>query len=343
MTGLNTVLWGDVIPQIRWEELPPEHRFDLTELRRISAPPAPPDFETFWEARFQRATSRPASPELTPSSLQLEGLQVWDVRYRSTDDVEIGGWLTVPAQGPVRSGLVVGHGYGGRTGPEPMPLLSEAAILYPCCRGLSRSVHPRFSSDPSWHVLHEIENPDRYIHGGCVEDIWLAVSALLELFPEVKGRIGYSGTSFSGGIGALALACDKRVARAHLAVPSFGHYPLRLRIPTRGSGAAVQRVWQQNANRLLPTLALHDAATASKSIRIPIHCACAISDPVVTPPGQFAIYNALGGPKELFVLSHGHSPSPLDPLEAFALASQVVEFFRPLGAAVSPAPVVVES
>ena len=29
-------------------------------------------------------------------------------------------------------------------------------------------------------------------------------------------------------------------------------------------------------------------------------------DPAVPPPGQFAVYNALAGPKELFVLRAGH-------------------------------------
>jgi len=41
-----------------------------------------------------------------------------------------------------------------------------------------------------------------------------------------------------------------------------------------------------------------------------MHVAAALFDPVVAPPGQFAIYNALRCPKELFVLDAGHFEYP---------------------------------
>jgi len=44
---------------------------------------------------------------------------------------------------------------------------------------------------------------------------WLSVSVLDNYFSAVKGRIELLGTSFSGGIGGLALAQDKRVSKAH--------------------------------------------------------------------------------------------------------------------------------
>jgi cephalosporin-C deacetylase len=53
-------------------------------------------------------------------------------------------------------------------------------------------------------------------------------------------------------------------------------------------------------------LANYDAAVAAKYIRQPMHLALARFDPAVAPPGLFAIYNALPGPKELFVLTAGH-------------------------------------
>ena len=57
----------------------------------------------------------------------------------------------------------------------------------PCCfpvfAGLSRSRRPRISSDPQRHVLHDIDKPERYILGGCVEDLWVAVSVLSVLYP----------------------------------------------------------------------------------------------------------------------------------------------------------------
>jgi len=168
----------------------------------------------------------------------------------------------LPRAGTVRRGLVVGHGYGGRDQPDFDIPVKETAVLFPCFRGLSRSSRPPISSDPTWHVLYGIEKPESYILGGCVEDLWLAVSALINLHPELDGRIGYAGASFGGGIGALGLAFDKRIDRGHLIVPTFGNMPLWLTLPTVGSAHSVQN-YRKTHPDVLETLRLFDAATAA--------------------------------------------------------------------------------
>lgn len=68
------------------------------------------------------------------------------------------------------------------------------------------------------------------------------------------------GVSFGGGIGAMALAWDRRIARAHFNVPSFGNQPLRLKLQTMGSGAAVRSAHMRNRETVERTLAYYDAA-----------------------------------------------------------------------------------
>ena len=215
----------------------PTYGLGLEELRALRPPQAPPDFDGFWRARYLRALRVNPLPRLSRSGSSHPRWRVRDIIYTSTDQFPIGGWLLLPREGTVRRGLVVGHGYGGRDQPDfdfPVP---ETALLFPCFRGLSRSRLPPISSDPAWHVLHDIDKPERYILGGCVEDLWIAVSVLTRLYPELDGRIGYAGASFGGGIGALALAFDKRVDRGHLIVPTFGNMPLWLTLPL--SAAAI--------------------------------------------------------------------------------------------------------
>jgi cephalosporin-C deacetylase len=175
-------------------------------------------------------------------------------------------------------------------------------------------------------VLHDIQDRQRYILGGCVDDLWLGVSALLELFPETLGRIGYMGISFGGGIGALALPADPRIRLAHLNVPTFGHMPIRLSLPTLGSGEAV-RAHRDRHGHVLDTLQYYDAATAATFCRIPVHVAAALFDPVVAPPGQFAIHNALAAPKRLFVLDGGHFQYPGQADQERRLLEDLREFF----------------
>jgi cephalosporin-C deacetylase len=178
-------------------------------------------------------------------------------------------------------------------------------------------------------VLHDIDRPDRYILGGCVEDLWLAVSVLTRLYPAVAGRIGYSGLSFGGGIGALGIAFDKRIDRGHLTVPTFSNMPIWLTLPTIGSGRAVQ-IYQRTHRDVLRTLSLFDAATAATRIDRPMLLAVARFDPVVAPPCQFSVANALppADHHEIVVLDAGHVDYPGMAEQHEQLSETVRRFFR---------------
>ena len=63
---------------------------------------------------------------------------------------------------------------------------------------------------------------------------------------------------------------------------------------------------------------------------MPVHIAAALADPVVAPPGQFAIYNNLPPNKQLFVLEKGHSDYPLIQVEQANLLSELSMFFDDL-------------
>jgi len=316
--------------------IPTHHSFDfdptyglgLDALLAMKPPQAPPHFDAFWRARFIAALALDPRPQLSDSASSHPDWQVHDITYTSTDAFQIGGWLLLPRQGTVKRGLVVGHGYGGRDQPDFDIPVTETAVLFPCFRGLSRSSRPPISSDPAWHVLHDIDNPERYILGGCVADLWLAVSVLTTLYPALDGRIGYSGLSFGGGIGALALPFDRRIDRGHLVVPTFGNMPLWLTLPTVGSGHAVQTYRKTHAD-VLDTLRLFDAATAAMRIDIPMLVAVARFDPAVPPPCQFSVANArpASSHHETFILDAGHFDYPGSETQHALLSDKVRRLF----------------
>lgn len=307
----------------------PTYGLQLDALCALRPPKGPPGLETFWRKRYDHALSVDPRPRLDPSGTCHPDWVVHDLSYTSTDDFPIGGWLLVPRSGTVRRGLVVGHGYGGRDQPDFDIPVSETVVLFPCFRGLSRSSRPPISSDPAWHILHDIDKQDRYILGGCVEDLWLAVSVLEILYPGIAGRIGYSGTSFGGGIGALAIPFDPRIDRGHLAVPTFGNMPLWLTLPTTGSGNAVQRYSRAHPDTV-ETLALFDAATVASRIEKPMLVAVARFDPVVAPPCQFSIANALmtSDRHETVILDAGHFDYAGSGEQHALLSEKMRQFFR---------------
>jgi cephalosporin-C deacetylase len=307
----------------------PNYGYTLEQLLSIAAPMKPEGFAAFWQARYLRLMALKPRPRLNHTGRYHPDYECYDFNYRSTDDIEIGGWALIPKNAPITRGVVVGHGYGGRDGPDFHLPIPGAAFLFPCFRGLSRSQRWPISANPSYHVLHDIDKRDHYILGGCVEDLWLAVSSLLELFPATAGHVAYLGMSFGGGIGALALPWDTRIQRAHFNVPSFGNHPLRLQLPTFGSAAALQD-YQRTHGNILATLSYYDAAVSAQYIQKPVHVAVALADPVVAPPGQFSIYNALTNEKKLFVLDRGHSDYARKDAQEKALLMELQEFFSTL-------------
>jgi cephalosporin-C deacetylase len=307
----------------------PTYGLKLEDLLAIKPPPAPAGFDTFWKARYRRALAVDPKPVLRRSKTAHPDWHVLDITYTSTGSFPIGGWLLLPRQGPVRRGLVVGHGYGGRDQPDFDLPVEETALLFPCFRGLSRSARAPISDNPSWHVLHDIDRPDHYIIGGCVDDLWLGVSTLLALYPWLSGHIGYSGISLGGGIGALAIPFDERIDRGHLVVPTFGDRPLWLTLPTIGSADAVQTYAKTHPD-IAETLRLFDAAIAATRIKVPMLVAPALFDPAVAPPCQFAIANALSKFNEIFILDAGHFDYDGSTTQAAALRDKVREFFKAL-------------
>jgi len=298
--------------------------YDKASLLSVPAPEGPVDFADFWRRTYDESRAIP----LNLTHRRIENLnpafETREIEFDSLGGVRIGGWLTVPAHDPVEHGLVIGHGYGGRSEPA---YERGAATLAVCARGFNRSAHHVIPGESSRHVLHGIESRETYSHRGCAADLWSGVSALLELCPGVASRLHYAGTSFGGGIGAMALPWEKRIRKAFLEVPSFGNHALRLQMQSTGSGESVRAHYRRNPD-VVEVLAYFDSATAARYIRIPVYVCAALFDPAVPPPGQFAVYNGLSGPRELFIRQAGHFPSPTEESENRELQASLAAWWR---------------
>ncbi|MBB4569420.1 acetylxylan esterase [Rhizobium leucaenae] len=315
------------VPKTHSFAFDPTYGMQLEQLVAIKPPEEVSGFDDFWTERYRRAIAVDPQPKLRRSKIRHPDWYVLDITYTSTAAFTIRGWLLLPRTGIVRRGLVVGHGYGGRDQPDLDLPVKDTAILFPCSRGLSLSAHPPIPADPGGHVLYGIEKPDSYIIGGCVDDLWLAVSTLVSLYPWLAGHIGYSGISFGGGIGALAIPFDNRIDRGHLVVPTFGHRPLWLSLPTIGSAQSVQ-AYEKTHGDVLETLRLFDAANAAARIKVPMLVAAALFDPAVAPPCQFAVANALPKFNEIFILDAGHFDYVGGAEQDAVLREKVERFFR---------------
>lgn len=288
--------------------LPPDAATLLPGLLAIPGVPPPADFEAFWQDTRTAALRIAPEPRRHPTRATVAGYDVDEISWTSWDGARLRGWLAVPRDQPITRGIVISHGYGGRDQPDPSPLIPGAAALFPCARGLSLSASPDHPTDIP-HVLRGIASRETYIFRGCVGDVWSAVSTLHELVPATRDCTDYAGSSFGGGIGALAVPWETRVRRAFLGVPSFGQHPIRLQTPCLGSGEHV-RLHAQTHPEVAEVLRYYDASTAAAFIRQPTLVECALVDGAVPPAGQFAVFTALTGPRELFVRRASHCVYP---------------------------------
>jgi cephalosporin-C deacetylase len=299
-------------------------RFTKQELLAVGPPEtAPPDFDQFWTQTYLTAKNIDLDIEIRRIWSPDPAIEALEVHYTSWDGARIGGWVT-HRRGSSR-GMVLGHGYGGRTWFETDMSEAGYTAIFPCVRGFHLSATEELPWRGQDHVVTGIESRHGYILRGSVVDMWLAGSVLLELFPECAGHLYYNGGSFGGGLGALMLPFDDRYRAAHLQVPTFGHHPVRLQIPSTGSAEAV-RLYQLSHPEVTSVLAYYDAATAASRISIPTLCSPALFDPAVTPPGQFAVANALPN-AELFIMTAGHFEYPDLEIEAERLRGRMLEFF----------------
>lgn len=299
-------------------------RFSREDLETIDPPDTcPADFDQFWAATIADVESTVATLDVRRIWSPAPEVEVFVVYYRSVDNTRIGAWITRPNES--RGGVVVGHGYGGRCEFELEHALRGYTAIMPCIRGFHLSSHESIPSTAASHVLHRIESRDNYVLRGCVADLSAAADVLIELYPDVADGLCFSGTSFCGGLGAFALGFDRRFRAGHLEVPTFGHHPRRLQTPCTGSGEAV-RLYAAQHPQVVGTLAYFDAATAASRIAVPVLCAPALYDPAVTPPGQWAVANAIPD-KELFVLPAGHFDYPDATAVSQRLRNRLFDFF----------------
>jgi cephalosporin-C deacetylase len=303
----------------------PSYGHDLHELLKVGAPPAPGGFDRFWESRYEQ--TRAVAPNITTRATSFSN-DLYDIREIEFDSIggfRVGGWVSIPRNRAVTVGLIMGHGYGGREMPEVWTQPTSTAAIFPCARGFHRSAHPDWPGEGGRHVLTGIASKETYSHGLCAADLWAAGTALTELCPGIADNLVYYGTSFGGGIGAMAVPWDPRIQRAFLDVPSFGNHPLRVTLRCAGSGEFVRHHVRHHPEAM-DVLAFFDSAIHAQRIQAPTLVAAALFDPAVPPPGQFAVHNALQCQKSLFIRTAGHFTYPEEPTEMATMRHQAMQW-----------------
>jgi cephalosporin-C deacetylase len=286
----------------------PTYGHSLEELLALKySESEPTGFVDFWLELKRKSDHTPLAISTQEVPSPEPGFRLLKVFYSIYPDYRVGAWMICPTDlSKVRFGIVWGHGYGGREGPEWSKAAPDRIVIFPVAPGFHISAHSCIPlNDSSQHVLHGIDDKNAYVLGPCACALWRAVDVLQKFAPQPLEQFHYGGWSFGGGIGALMLPWEPRYTSAELGQPTFGNHSFRLQSECVGSGESVRRLFSSRPE-IAQTLAFFDSANAARHLRIPVVFACATFDPVVPPPGQFSVASSHPGPKRVSVFLTGH-------------------------------------
>lgn len=283
----------------------PTNGYTQEELLQIQSPAEVEGFADFWRSNYAAVMAK--KPEYTVETelwCPVANEKIYRIRVKNYDGVEFVMFIARPENS--QGGLVIGQGYGN----PGTPSVSRYGLTtaFACVRGLGFSQCKDIPWEVKQHVIYGIEAKETYILRGVIADQWMTASVLLDMFPDTKENLNYTGGSMGGGMGALLLAWDKRFKAAYLNVPTFGA-EIRFDFESTGSGEACRKYILAHPEAR-QVLAWFDASAAAKYIDIPICCTPALFDPCVAPVGQFSVCNAIREEfKTQFIREVGHFPA----------------------------------
>ena len=278
------------------------------ELLQIKGDTPVAGFKEFWQKQYSAARewkcAYTVERELwTPSA----DCRIYQIRFTSIDGFSIGMWLARPAVST--GGSLAAHGYGNPSVP-PLPVSPGRTIAMPCVRGLGLSQCKEIPWQTWEHAAYGFDDPEKYVITAGVRDLWIALTIMIDMFPDTANNILCNGGSLGGGMGAMCIPWDERIHYGELNVPTLGgrillDYPMPPNTP-----GETRRQKALASSEGMKIIDFCNGSAAAQFIKVPTIVTPALCDKVVPPPGQFAIANSIPEPyRHLHIREVGHAPA----------------------------------
>lgn len=265
--------------------------FTEKELLQIKGDSPVEGFREFWMAQYAAAKAWKISYHVEDELWSPDpDCRIYKIRFTSTDGFSIGMWIARPKGSA--GGSLVAHGYGNPSTP-PATAKGERTIALPCLRGLGLSQCKEIPWRPAEHAGYGFDDPAHYVITAGVRDLWIALTIMIDMFPDTAENIVCRGGSLGGAMGAMAIPWDERIHYGDLNVPTLGGRIL-LDCPAAPGTPGYTRIRQALADASgMRTIDYCNASAAAQFIRVPTIITPALKDDVVPPPGQFAVANSI--------------------------------------------------
>jgi cephalosporin-C deacetylase len=280
----------------------------------------PPDFLAFWkQQREQLQHTSPVAYRLSTPSEPLKGqgrARVWDLRYPSVDGrTEVWGWYAAPLgadEANKAPAVLTIPAFGGRRGRGPRldPGLCSLVVGY---RGDGDEPWPK-----DW-ITRGLDRPEDSVFRLHYLNLVRAVR-FLQGRPEVDaGRIGLEGGSLGGAMAVvLAGLLGREIKALAASEPGMDYYFDADERPAESSFKQMEQFVAEHPRQratILHTLGYYAPLNFAPDVTPEALFSCGGRDPLCFPKMVYAVYNHLGGPKEIRYYpeaKHGSGPGLSD-------------------------------
>lgn len=292
----------------------------LPELERYLPPlTREPDYQAFWDENRRLSAAQPLNAEVVPVEHPAEAVRVHKIFFDGFGGGRICGWYILPAGPRPAAGcpaMFVTHGYSGNKG-QPSDyfswILQGFTVLTLDPRGQSgESVDTgtySFGARPGFMTKGILDKAEYYYR-------WVYLDHLrgldfLRSRPEIdRARLAVTGGSQGGALTLAVAALDGRMAAAMPDVPFLCHFRRALEVTNAypyQEIADFMKQWPDRAETMFRTLSYFDNMNWADWITCPVLMSVGLQDLICPPSTVYAVYNRLGGVKEMRVYPYnGH-------------------------------------
>jgi cephalosporin-C deacetylase len=289
----------------------------------------PEDFDQFWSGVLAELADTPLMPVMTSDPLRSnEDVDVFQVVYLSLGGLEISAWYSVPKTGDGPFPAIL-HLPGYKSEPAVRRDWGKKGVivLSVAVRGKLRS-SGEFNPGYPGLLTSGLESRDTYGYKGVISDCVRGVD-FLHSRPEVDpNRIFACGSSQGGGLTLITTALRPEIKGGVSGYPFLCCFPdameMLLSYPYNELSCYV-RANSAQSEQMRDTLRYYDGVNFASRINCPMAVGIALEDEVCPPETSYAAYEAIPGPKELWLFPNsGHGNAHEYPAQETAWLEQQI-------------------
>ena len=298
----------------------------LAELRQYTGTtPKPSDFDEYWAEALAELSTVDAALTLTPAAFSAAGASCFDLTFTGVRGARIYAKYLRPATPGPHPCVLLFHGYTGSSGDwaEKLAWVSQGYCVAALdCRGQggrSQDIGGVTGNTHKGHIIRGLEDgPQNLLFRHIFLDT-VQLARLVSGFDEVDpARLATVGGSQGG---ALSVACSALHGGIKLTVSQYPFLSDFRRVWLLDLGTlAYSELFEwfrhfdpchEREDEVFRSLAYLDVHHLAPRVKNPALMALTLMDTTCPPSTQFAVYNCLGGEKQMKLYpDFGHEALP---------------------------------